>query len=508
ISGAENTDTILSISIAPTNPKVIWVGTDDGYVWVTRDGGTHWHKVIPDLPSSARLGRIYQIGVSPFSAGTAYVAVDAHMMGDDHPYVYRTSDYGRDWHRITDGLPDDASAVVVREDPNRKGLLALGTERGLYVSHDNGNHWMHLKANLPVMAVWDLKFTRDPHDLVLATHGRGFWVFDNIQPLEEWNGTVAHKDLHLFHASTGTEWVKYYGRHISPGPTAFVASNPPSGPVIAYYLKSPAKGAKATIKVTDAKGNAVATFHGPAKAGINRIAWNMRYDGAKLPKFMKGAFNRGGHGPNGPIALPGTYHVTVTVAKHSGEQTVQVVSDPRLNIPMTTQSKALHTGLAMRNDVDALVQILERTHTMLSTLGNVIGNTADAAKGSDKAAVHDAAVVLKKKLGAMAMNLYNPKVQRSVPEDDLHYISRFGERFFGLYQMAGQMGPNQAPNAEQMGKVKAMESRFQDVLAKFNGALRQDVKKFNEQAYKAGVQTLSVGEPVKVKPVKMPVSAQ
>ncbi len=509
ISGAENFDTILSLNIAPTDHKVMWAGTDDGLVWVTRDAGKHWHKVTPDLPSSARLGRIYKIGISPFSAGTAYVAVDAHMLGDKHPYVFRTTDYGSSWRRISRGLPDNVPAVVVREDPNQKGLLALGTEQGLYVSHDNGNHWMHVTANLPVMAVWDLKFTRDPHDLVLATHGRGFWVFDNIQPLEAWTGSIEHDDFHLFAASKGTEWVKYFGRHIGPAPTAFVAPNPPSGPVIAYYLKSAGKkGTKATITVTDAKGNAVATFHGPAKAGINRIAWNMRYDGAKLPKFMKSAFDRGDQGPNGPIALPGTYHVKVAVAKHSGEQTVQVVSDPRLNIPMATQKKALDTGLTLRNEVDALVQILEHTHAMVNTLDDVIGNTAGAAKGSDKAAVHTAALELKKKLGAMAVHLYNTEVQRSVPEDDLHYISRFGERFYGLYGMMGQAGPNQAPNAEQMGVVKSMESQFENVLTKFNGPLRQDALQFNKQAYKAGVQTLAVGEPVKVKPVLLPVPAR
>lgn len=512
ISGAENFDTILSITIAPTDPKVMWVGTDDGLVWVTKDGGEHWNKVGPDLPSSARLGRIYQIGVSPFSAGTAYVAVDAHMLGDRHPYVYRTTNYGGSWDRITRGLPEDGPAYVVREDPNAKGLLALGTDNGLYVSHDDGSHWMQIKANLPTMSVWDLKFTRDPHDLVLATHGRGFWIFDNIQPLEEWNGSVANDDFHLFAASTGTEWVKYFGRHIGPAPTDFVAPNPPSGPDLSYYLKSAPKGgddsAHATIKVTDGQGRPVATFKGPADAGINRIAWNMRYDGAKLPKFMGGGESRrGGSGPDGPIALPGTYRVTVSVGKHSSEQTVQVVADPRLNIPLATQEHALKTGLELRNDVDAAVDMLERIHGMVDTLGQVADATSGAAKGSDRAAAHDAAVTLKKQLGAMAMQMYNPKVQRSATEDDLHYISRFGERLFGLYGMVGHSGPNQAPNAEQQEKIQSMQAQLNEMIAKFNGPLHDSVVQYNKTAYKAGVQTLAVGKPVKVEPVRMPAAA-
>jgi len=514
ISGAENFDTILSITIAHTDPGVMWVGTDDGLVWVTKDGGDHWHKVTPDVPSSARLGRIYQIGVSPFDAGTAYVTVDAHMMGDSRPYVYKTSNYGGSWQRITRGLPGDAAAYVVREDPNHRGLLALGTNRGLYISHDDGSHWTRMTANLPTMPVWDLKFTSKPHDLVLATHGRGFWVFDNIEPLEQWSGSVDNDAFHLFSASTGTEWVKYFGRHIGPAPTDFVASNPPSGPVIAYYLKSAldegaGKDGKppVTIKVTDSSGNAVATFHGPGKAGVNRIAWNMRYDGAHLPKFMQGESRNGG-GPNGPIALPGAYHVTVTAGKHSSKQIVDVVSDPRLDIPMATQKNALETGLMLRNEVDAAVTILERTHAMLDTLGQVIGNTADAPKGSDKAGVHDAAVALKQQLGGLAMQMYNPKVQYSVIEDDLHYIANFGQHLFNAYRMVGQMGPNQAPNAEQMGHVKQLQQTFDGILTRFNGSLRQSVVQFNDKAYKAGMQTLVVGKPVQVKPVLMPSAAK
>lgn len=512
ISGAENFDTILSISIAPTDPKVIWVGTDDGLVWVTRDGGGHWNRVTPDLPSAAKLGRIYQIGVSPFDAGSAYLTVDAHMLGDPHPYVFKTSNYGHSWQRIDRGLPADHPAFVVREDPNQKGLLALGTDIGLYISRDDGGSWTRLKANLPVMPVWDLKFTKDPHDLVLATHGRGFWILDNLQPLEQWTSAVAKDDFHLFDASTGIEWVKFFGRHIGPAPTDFVAPNPPSGPELSYYLKSALGGADGdsgkppvTIKVTDSAGNPVATFHGPGAAGVNRIAWNMHYDGAKLPDFMKTqSFFGGGGGPSGPVALPGTYDVTVSAGGHSSEQKVQVTADPRLDIPMAQQRAALATGLELRNDVDAAVEMLERTHTMLDILGKVIDSTADAAKGSDQAAAHDAAADLKKQLGAFGMQMYDPRVQYGVPEDDLHYISRFGMRLYEAYQSDGQMGPNQAPNAEQMGQIKQLQDQLQQYLAQFNGALHQAVVAYNDKAYKAGVQTLPVGQPISVEAVKLP----
>ncbi len=511
ISGAENTDTILSISIAPTDPKVIWVGTDDGLVWVTRDAGKHWQKIPPPMPAAARWGRIYQIGVSPFNAGTAYLTVDAHMLGDSRPYIFKTADYGRRWTRINRGLPGNHPAFVVREDPNRRGLLALGTDAGLYFSFNDGRRWVRMTGNLPTMPVWDLKFTRHPHDLVLATHGRGLWVFDNLQALEDWEPAVTKDAFHLFAASAGIEWTKFYGKYLGGGPQAFMAPNPASGPMLAYWLAKPAKSAvkppkgPAAISVLDREGNPVASFHGPGKAGINRLAWNMRYAGAKLPKFMKqeSYFNRGG-GPTGPLVLPGTYRVKVSVGKLSAEQTVVVEPDPRLHIPPATRQAGLRAALRLRNEVNAAVQMLERVHTMNGSLDRTIASSAKAAAASPAAGVHVAAVKLKRQLGALAMHFYNPKRQYNVTEDGLHFVSRFGERLYGLYQTVNYQGPNQAPNAEQRRLMMQFQKRLTGYLDEFNGRLRSAVKLYNQKAYAAGFGTLPVGTPIVVKPVKLP----
>ena len=514
ISGAENTDTILSISIAPTDSKVIWVGTDDGLVWVTRDAGNHWSKVPPSVPSAARLGRIDQIGVSPFYAGTAYLTVDAHMLGDPRPYVFKTADYGRRWTRIDRGLPGNHPAFVVREDPNRRGLLALGTDTGLYFSFNDGGRWTRMTGNLPTMPVWDLQFTRHPHDLVLATHGRGLWVFDNLQALENWGSAVAKSDFHLFAASTGIEWVKFYGKYLGGGPQVFVAPNPPSGPMLAYWLAksvkpavkaSPTPKGPATISVRDSADNQVASFHGPGKAGINRLAWNMRYAGAKLPKFMeqKSYFNRGG-GPTGPLVLPGTYRVKVTVGKLSAEQTVVVEPDPRLHIPAAVRQAGLRAALRLRNEVNAAVKVLERVHTMNGILDRAIASSGKAAAVSPAAGVHAAAVKLKQQFEALAMHIYNPKRQYSVIEDGLHFVSRFGERLYGLYQTVNYQGPKQAPNAEQRRLMTQFQQRLGGYLGEFNGQLRGAVKRYNRKAYAAGFGTLPVGTPIAVKPVKLP----
>jgi len=215
VSSAENYDTLLSITLAPTDPdKVIWVGSDDGLVHVTRDGGVHWSDVTPrGAPAWAR---VYQIGVSPFAAGTAYVSFDAHMINDDRAYVYRTDNYGQSWTRITHGLPAHTPVLVVREDPNQRGLLIAGTMTGLYYSLDDGGEWQPLKGNFPTVPVFDLKFAPAAHALAVATHGRGLFVLDNLRPLEEWHAALADDDFHLFSRSQA--------RSITAGPATKASS--------------------------------------------------------------------------------------------------------------------------------------------------------------------------------------------------------------------------------------------------------------------------------------------
>ncbi|HET7612002.1 MAG TPA: hypothetical protein VFK29_09480 [Rhodanobacteraceae bacterium] len=546
ISSAENTDTILSISLAPTDGKVVWVGTDDGLVWVSKDGGANWTNVSAGLPQAVKFGRIYQIGVSPFDAGTAYLAVDGHMLGDEHPYVMKTSDYGAHWTSISNGLPDDYSAVVVREDPNRKGLLALGTMRGLYLSFDDGAHWQPMTGNLPTMAVWDIKFTKSPHDIVLATHGRGLWILDNIEALEQWQPNMADAAFRMFPSAQGTEWIQFGGRHISPQPGEFTTPNPPSGPTIVYSLakaidvpkacakqekknkdggaamQSVAKPQKrgdtkqattkkkehkpsfeqcnpVVVSVTDSAGKPVATFHAAGKAGINVASWNMRYTGVEMPKALRAEERPDeSDAPKGPLALPGSYQVKVQANGHSAMQTVQVVADPRVNPPMDVQRAAFETAMRLRGEAAADVAMIGRSYDMMQTLDKLLDSTKDAAPGSVDAKLHASAETLKQQLGAFAKDFWLPNIQYKVPEDDLHELSPWGMTFFGVYRSASRMGPNQAPNANQRAYIAKQEAGLQPRLDTFNGSLRQAVEQFNAEAKSAGVQTLAIGDPVKV----------
>jgi len=506
LSGAETYDTLLSITLAPTDPKTIWVGTDDGLVQVSRNDGRSWDNVTP--AGAPKWARVYQIGVSPFEAGTAYAAFDNHEMDDHKAYVYQTDNYGKSWHNIAKGLPDEP-VLVVREDPNMRGLLVAGTMTGLWYSRDDGGHWQPLKANFPTAAVFDLKFVH--HALVVATHGRGLFVLDNTRPLEEMNEAVAKQAFHLFTPSAGTEFVRWSrGEGAEP---SFTTPNAPDGTLLDYYLKNELKASAAEkaqhhspvkIVITDSKGEAVATDYGPSKAGVNQFVWNMHYDPVmqldfeQLPAFAVAA----GFSPTGPMVLPGTYQVAVTVNGKTENTTVTVRSDPNQHIPMDVMQADLKISLEVRNETSAFNEMLNRIVGMQKTLGD-FENSANA--NPDQKAQYSSALsqakVLDKKLTDLKNSVYNPGLQHMVPEDDIHWLSRLDGQLQSLGYVSYLVG--QAPTEPMLTTANEIRSRLNKVLAQFNGILATDIPAYNKNAYAAGAPTLLVGQPISIKPIPM-----
>lgn len=500
LSGAETYDTIQSITLAPTNSHVIWVGTDDGWVWVTRDGGTHWSKVTPS--GAPKWARVYHVTVSPFHAGTAFAAFDAHELGNNHPYVFKTVNYGQSWHRITHGLPD-TSVLVVRQDPNDASLLMAGTMRGLYYSQNGGRLWKPLHANLTSAAVFDLQFVKPLHSLVLATHGRGMWILDNLRPIEELTPAVAREPFHLFHASNG--YILYASHTNGVGPSHFRGPNAPTGVVVSYYLKkaltptpkdrmrheTPVK-----IVIRDRTGQKIDTLWGTSRAGVNEVVWNLIYRGPTkldlMPQTRGGFFG----GSFGPRVVPGTYRVTVTALGKTEAATAQVLPDPRYSVPLSTYRANTHAGLEMRSNLSALNTVLNRTHAIEVGLAAVMRRAhTDAAFRHAHSALIQQAVALNKTLVKFEAPLWNAKTQHTVSEDFLRHYTRFHMHVAALYGMSA-FGWGEKPRAQELALIRHDHRRISGILATFNTRIRTEVIDWNHEAYSQGLATLPIGRPV------------
>jgi photosystem II stability/assembly factor-like uncharacterized protein len=515
ISGAETFGCILSFSISPLDPKIIWVGTDDGLVQVTRDGGSNWTNATSNIPNLPSWGRIQQIEASPNDPGTAYVAVDFHEVDNNKPYVFKTHDYGKTWTAIMQGLPEEDPARVVREDPNHKGFLVVGTDTGLFYSVDDGSHWSALKSNFPTVPIYDIKIIQKTHDLVVATHGRGLYILDNIVPLEESGPQLARSDFHLFSTLPAVNWHNWNKHGASPG--GYVAPNPPSGAVLTYYLPSEIKVSPeerkkdqtpVKIAISDSSGQVIRTMYGPSKFGLNRVSWSLRYDGPKKLTFLppppaEREEEEFFFDPNtGPAVLPGTYKVAVTVNGKTETQEVQVQTDPRFNLDANVLHAQLKLALELRDEVSALNEALNRLnnlHKQIASLQDLITGeeSQDAQMNVAYKPVLDQAKELDKKLAALREPLYNSEVQ-PYGQDSIHYLERFHDQLQGI--MRGVMSAyGEAPNQLLIDEATTLRKELDEHLLAVNRFLNTDVASFNKVASEHGSSTLFAGSPIQIK---------
>jgi hypothetical protein len=373
-------------SIAPSfrDPQTIWVGTDDGLIHITRNGGKSWSNISPR--ELTPWSKIAQLEASHFDEQTAYVAVNRFRLDDLHAYIYRTHDGGQSWKKITDGIPDNAAVNAVREDPVRKGLLYAATERAIWVSFDDGEHWQPLQMNLPATSMRDIVVHRD--DLVVGTHGRSFWILDNVTPLRQLSAEIQAAEAHLFKPAPTYRYRRSANTDTPIPPDEPMGENPPDGAMIDYYL-SRDSSSPVTIEILDASGSLIRRFASEdpvepldeksypvpaywmrrtkvpsAKSGMHRFVWDLRHpapatDEQEYP--ISAIYMDTPREPLGPLVMPGEYVVRLTAGGKTYSQPLTVKMDPRVRVPQEDLQKqsvmSRSVAEAIGKSYRALVQI-------------------------------------------------------------------------------------------------------------------------------------------------------
>jgi photosystem II stability/assembly factor-like uncharacterized protein len=496
-------DTVFTVMESPVQAGTIWSGSDDGLVYLARDGGKNWSNVTPPKEIMPEWIQINSLDASSFDAGTAYVAATMYKFDDYKPYLYKTSDYGKTWTKITTGIPDNAFTRVIREDPNKRGLLYAGTETGIYVSFDDGANWQSMQFNLPIVPITDLAIHKREKELVAATQGRSFWIFDELPVLHQLmdgGGFKSVGETHLFKPKEAYRMPG--GGGFALPPTATVGANPASGAVVYYSLK-----AKPTtdlvLEFLDANGKSIQKLTarlpkgggpqgqaptGPAQApageeggffggggparvatdvGLNRFVWDLRYaDAVRFPGMILWSGET-----RGPRIVPGNYQVKLTVDGKSMTESFEVKPDPRLQTTTGDYAKQLELALKIRDK-------LSETHNAIIQIRDVKKQVDDLMKrvGGQSKPIADAGAALNKSLTSVEEALYQTKNQSS--QDPLNFPIRLNNK---LAALLGVVSRSETPPTDQSYSV--YDELVKDIdaqLQKLAQVMKVDVPAFNQ----------------------------
>jgi hypothetical protein len=491
--------TIFALAESPKDGAVLWAGSDDGLVHVTRDGGKTWTNVTPK--GMAEWSRVSQIDASPHDAGTAWLAVNRYQLDDYRPYAYVTTDFGVTWRGVAAGLPADSFVRVVREDPVRRGLVFAGTESGVHVSFDSGASWQSLQGKLPAVPVTDL-VVKDA-DVVISTQGRSFWILDDIAPLRQSKPELGAAAAHLFSPSPAYRFGGPEGR----GATG---KNPPYGARLQYLLKdAPQDGEEVKLEILDAQGQLVRAFSSkedksdedrdpereaffgppppktiPAKAGLNSFTWDLRRPEASR---FKGLILWAGQ-TSGPRVVPGRYEARLSVRGQSLSQPFEVRKDPRLATTDADFAAQHELLLKIRDKLTASHDAITR----LRGVRDQAKTAADRAKGSEhEKALQEAADALAKKLTAVEEALYQTRNRAS--QDPLNYPIRLNNK---LAALAGTVASaDAAPTAQSYAVYDELAAKIDAELAALERVLAEDVPAFNRLVREMDVPAVRLPKP-------------
>ena len=473
--------TIFAFAVSPVNKDVLWAGSDDGLIHVSTDGGKSWSNVTPkELPQQARISII---DPSHFDEGTAYVAANRYKFDDEHPYLYKTNDYGKSWVKITNGIPDDDFTRVIRQDPVDRNLLYAGTETHVYVSFNDGKDWQLLSNKLPIVSVRDLAV--HGNDLIAATHGRSFWVLDDLTYLRQLaEQGYASKTLYAIQPAIR------FDQGMPQFKVPATGENPPNGPMINFYLKQLPDSA--SLSILDSTGALVKTFKcetkkseakekGPmsffdrgeqtsivVKKGANRFVWNMRYPD---PHKIKGAIVWGS--TSGSLAIPGKYYAELKVNGKTYKEPFEIVKDPRVSATHEDYVLQFELSMKIRDKMSQITDAVNRIHEIDGQLNDQMARV----KGQSYASrVDSAAKKISEKLKAIEGVLY--QYRSHAPEDPLNFPLETYEK---LGSLQGDLeGADVAPTLQDGDVYMELAATADSQISKLDGVISKDVASFND----------------------------
>jgi len=501
--------TLYAIAESPKQQGVIWTGSNDGQVNVTKNGGKSWTNVTKNITGLPPWGTVMNVEPSHFDAGTAYISVDLEQVGDYKTYVYKTIDFGASWNQISSGVPKgvNSSAKCIMEDPVRKGMLYLGTNNALYVSWDDGGHWRHLRNNLPPAPVYWIEVEPRFNDLLIATHGRGIYDLDDITPLRNWDkaesaGTYLFPPRSAYRFRTIATNRGRESEHV-------LGENPPYGADINFELKDAAK--KWTITISDAAGKTVRTLKGEGKPGLNRVWWNLSYDEATPVHLLTpppdAAWVRPGDptefGRPNPAAekegwrplivwgvgevgvglrvAPGRYNVKLAVGDKSLTEPLEVLRDPNslgTDADLQAQVKFLLQIRGEMNELDEMINHLERTRLQIEGLRHVLSGpkAADAEKATKE---------FDDKVIAVEDLMFDVHLTGNIEDSFRHSMMLYGKLANLESELSGD-GADLPPTDQQIAVNKELDAKLGEARAKFKSVTGAETAAFNQQLKSLG----------------------
>ena len=487
-STAEYHSTIITVNESPVQKGQIWVGTDDGNLQLTTDGGKNWSNLVKNVPGMAANSPVSHVEPSRTNANTAYVAFERHMFDDFKPYIFKTTNGGKSWTSIAGNLPAKAYVQIIREDPKNTNLLYAGTELGLFASYDGGANWLRLNLkNLPHVAIHDILIHPRENDLILATHGRSLWIFDDATVIQQMTPQVLDSTAHLFSIRPGLRFASTFTRY-GIGDKVFTGPNPAAGALITYYLKEKLDDkADFKVQIFDREGKLVQDLERPSREkGLNRIAWNLRFGGPEVrrpPSPEQIAF---GFGPRGPWVLPGTYTVKMTVAGKVYEQPVEVRLDPGITTPITELQESLDMQIKLRDMQSVLNTSLRFLDSVKEQLKQAQTTMKNLAKEPDK----DMTKALEdyvKEVDALQDKLAARDEGLGFPGRD-QVADHIGNLFVSL-------GGNFGPTRGQREFFAEIQPAYRTRMGEVNKFLRETLPQWNEKLRGWNAPTLTTRKP-------------